>query len=101
MEHFLTGHTNLWIMLRLARVTPRLRQERWPHDARAHGFDDKGRFYLFDSQRRPDHTWSDAQGRTRYGFDRVQEALDWHRATPPPAGQTRIIAQLLDDLYWH
>lgn len=98
LEHFPMGYTNLWVMLRVGLWLNGKRVGSWPLDEAAGGFSDKGRFYAFDATQKPSHWRHLEDGQSYYGFATEAEAAAW---CDGQVGSPLILAQLIEDVFWH
>jgi hypothetical protein len=101
LERFPTGYTNLWVMRRLGLWQGGGRVVSLPPGpASPDPYDkEKGQFYAFDAGQKPSH-WRFPDGKRLYGFAAEAEAAAWCQEQAGQ-GRTMMLAQLLEDVYWH
>jgi hypothetical protein len=100
LDHFEMGYTNLWVMLRVGLWLGGKREGTWPANEAAGSFSDKGLFYAFDATQKPSHWRLLEDGETYYGFGSEAEGTAWCEDLARQ-GNPLMLAQLLEDVYWH
>jgi hypothetical protein len=99
---FEMGYTNLWIMRReLLLVRPTLHDYSGAREKLQFSGELAGRWFLFgdDGSKLDYHT--DREGRWVCGFETLAEAQDARGDEALAAAPRVIVAQLIEDLFWH